>query len=230
MKRFLLLLPLLGALPAVAAEPLNYNVVSFSERADTTVAHDLMTVMLAVQEEGADRQAVNNALTRRLNIVQAKIAEYPAFQAELRNRNTQPRYEKGRIAGWSDTAYLQVKSKDFQALNKLLAAVQSRAVLQHLFFSVSPEKRSETVNELSRQALKNFRTRADMVSRTLGFSAYRIVNIDMNGSFSTHGQAKMMRTAVPLAMAAYDSAVEMAAEHPGSEAISQTVSGSIQMH
>ncbi|MDO4696884.1 MAG: SIMPL domain-containing protein [Neisseria sp.] len=225
----ILLLPLLGTFSAVAAEPLNYNVVSFSEQANATVAHDLMTVTLVVREEGRDRRSVGNTLTRRLNTVQAKIAENRILRAELIGRNIQPRYEKGKIVRWNDTAYIKVKSKNFQALNKLVAEVQNEALLNNLYFSVSPEKRSETVNELSSQALKNFRTRADVVSSALGFSGYKIINININGNFNSNVSAKIMRASAPAAVTAYDAASEMTAEHPGSEEISQIVSGTVQM-
>ncbi|MDO5058538.1 MAG: SIMPL domain-containing protein [Neisseria sp.] len=224
-KTALCLLPFLAA-PAFA-ESLNYNVVSFSEQATMTVPQDLMTVNLMVHEEGSNRQNVSNTVTRRLNIVQAKIAENRALKAELTDRRSHPQYDKGKIVRWSDSAYLQVKSKDFQALNKLVAAVQKEAVLQGLHFSVSPEKRTETTNELSKQALKNFQTRAKTISNTLGASGYKIVNININSSFQTRSAAAPVMLMAKSAMA-YDAAPEMMADNPGTEEISQTVSGSIQ--
>lgn len=224
-----LLLPLLVA-PAFA-EPLNYNVVSFSESASTIIANDLMSVTLIISEEGADRQAVNNAVTRRLNAVNARIAAHRQFKSELTNRYTQPNYNKNKIVSWRDQATIQLESKDFPALNKLIADSQKEATLDNLSFSISPEKRSETINELSKKALQNFQTRAKVISQTLGFSNYKIVNIHLNSDFRTYGAPPVMPMAAKAAAirTTEDYTPEMTTDSTGSQEISQTVNGSIQM-
>lgn len=227
----LFLLPFLAS--PLAAEPLNYNVVSFSESASTIVTNDLMTATLTIREEGSDRQTVSNAVTNRLNIVNARIAANRQFKSELTNRYTQPSYNnKGKISTWHDQATLQIQSKDFAALNKLIAESQKEAAIESLQFSVSPEKRSETINQLSKEALKNFQARAKVISQTLGFSDYKIVNIHLNSNFRTYHDNMMPKAAsmraAPLAAAeAYTP--EMTTDNAGSQEISQTVNGSIQM-
>ncbi|MDO4997631.1 MAG: SIMPL domain-containing protein [Neisseria sp.] len=218
------------AAASVHAEPLNYNVVSFSERVSSTVANDLMSVNLLIRESSSDRQNASNSVTKRLNAVQAQLKN-SAFKVELSNRYVQPEYNnQGKIRGWVDSAYVQVQSKDFVALSKAVAQVQNDAMVQDLRFSVSPEKRHETVNELSKQALKNFRSRAKVLSETLGFSDYKIVNINIDSSFNTsYAAPAMMKTMALRSAMDASSAPEMDVSNPGSEEISQTVNGSIQM-
>ncbi|KPN71682.1 SIMPL domain-containing protein [Neisseria sp. 83E34] len=221
----LLLLPLIAT--PVFAEPLNYNVVSFSESVSTTADNDLMSVVFAIEEEGKDRQAVSNRITQRLNTLNARISANKAFKGAVINRSTQPHYnEKGKVTGWYDSAYVSVESKDFQALNKLIAASQNDAAVMRLSFTVSPEKRSEITNELSKQALKNFKKRAEVISQTLGFRGYKIVNIQIDSNFRTRQTAAMKSQTMD---AALSSVPEMTADNPGTEEIIQTVSGSIQM-
>ncbi|WP_274584350.1 SIMPL domain-containing protein [Neisseria leonii] len=227
MKRIIMCGLMLAVLPA-AAEGLNYNVVSFSESATALVANDLMDVRLTVREEGGDRQAVSNAVTRKLNILNARIRGQEAVESELVHRSVSPRYEKGKVAAWLDQATVRVQSRDFQALNKLIAQSQQEAVLQGMNFRVSAQKRSETVNRLSRQALENFQARAEVVSRTLGFSGYKIVNLNLDSSFNSYSGGVRAAKIAPAAMALSD-APEMVTDNPGSEEITQTVSGSIQM-
>ena len=62
----------LAAAP-VWAEPLNYNVVSFSESAVATINKDLMTANLRIQEDGTNRQTVSNTVTNRLNALTAGL-------------------------------------------------------------------------------------------------------------------------------------------------------------
>lgn len=230
MRKILFLLPLLAALP-VSAEPLNYNVVSFSETASATVANDTMKITFAVEESGKDRRDVSNRVTRRLNALNARIFADKTFKGAMGNRSAHAVYDdKGRITGWKDTAYISVESKNFQALSQLAASSQNDAAVRGMQFSVSPEKRSATTDELSRQALKNFRTRAEFISNTLGFRGYKIVNIQIDNNFTAY------RSAAPVAMRSAkaageesDAAVQIDTSNPGTEEIMQTVSGSIQM-
>ena len=118
----------LAAAP-VWAEPLNYNVVSFSESAVATINKDLMTANLRIQEDGTNRQTVSNTVTNRLNALTARIKADKSLKIELVGRSVYPRYNKQKIVGYTDIAYIQVESKDFQALNKLIAASQNEAAL-----------------------------------------------------------------------------------------------------
>lgn len=229
-KPAVLCLALTFAVVPVWAEPLNYNVVSFSESAVATVNQDLMTANLRIQEDGANRQSVSNKVTERLNALNARIRNDKALKGALVNRSVYPRYSKQKIVGYTDTAYVRVESKDFQALSKLIAASQNEAAVDNLGFSVSAEKRSEAVNELSRQALKNFTARAKVLSETLGFGGrYKIVNINVQSDFRSYGKAASPMVARMANMEAAGAAPEMNIEEPGTEEIVQTVNGSVQM-
>lgn len=214
----------------VLAEPLNYNVVSFSESARTTIENDVMNVTFAIEEEGRDRQQVSNQTTTRLNALTARIAANREFKSSSTNRNTRPHYnEKGKIIGWHDSAYVNVQSKNFQALNKLIAASQNEASVQNMGFSVSPEKRSKTINELSREALKNFQARAKFISETMGFKGYKIVNIKIDSQFDTFHTPNLNLKARALNASVSEAAPQMSGDNSGTEEVVQTVSGSIQM-
>lgn len=238
MRRQSLLPLLLAALPAVAAsaEPLNYNVVEFAESATATVPNDTLTVLFEVSEEGKSREEVSNIVTRRLNTLNHRIEANRKFESELLNRSVSPRYEykngKSTIIGWRDNANIMVKSKDFQALGKLMADSQKEASVSNLSFSVSPEKRDEVIERVSTQALTNFRKRADSISRTLGFRGYKIVRLNLNSGFNTAAASDYeprAYKAAAMADLAASPAPEAIISSPGTQEISQTVHGSIQM-
>ena len=216
MRRPALTALLLAASLPVAAESLNYNIVEFSESANMEVPRDTMTAHFNVNAEGKDRQAVNQAFMKKFNQFN-KISQNSKFKAELMERNASPRYQY---------------SKDFEALNRLIADSINIAVLESSSFSVSKEKREETVDQLSKAVILRFKDRAQNLAQTLGFSSYKIVKLNLGhiGNRQVGGDfahAKMLR-AIP--------AAEMAAgiedgipASPGSEEISLTVSGSVQM-
>ena len=229
------LLPLLlvAALPATA-EPLNYNIVQFSESATATIPNDTLTATFEISEEGKSREQVSNTVTRRLNILNHRIEANLKFESELLSRNASPSYEykngKATIIGWRDSATVMVRSKDFQALSKLIADSQSEAAVNNMSFSVSPSKRDEVIERVSKEALTNFRKRADSITRTLGFNGYKNVNININSGFNT--ASNVGYPAAPIAYRAAKieaDAPEAVLSNPGTQEISQVVNGSIQM-
>lgn len=236
MLRNVLIASLIAAatLPA-AAEPLNYNVVEFSESAGMKVPRDTMTAMFRIRAEGKERQAVNAAFMKKFNDFSRK-AKNSAFKTELTGRNAVPRYQynngKRTQTGWEESAEFKVESKDFAALNRLIAETQASAEVEQTYFSVSKQKREEIIDQVSKAALLRFKERARTLTRTLGFSNYKIVKLNLgqigSRTLERSAEAVMMRSkAVAMSMAA--SSEEMDNVSPGSEEISITVDGSIQM-
>ncbi|MCF7520765.1 SIMPL domain-containing protein [Neisseria sp. ZJ106] len=225
---------LAAALPAVA-EPLNYNVVEFSESANIEVARDTMTARFQVRAEGKDREAVNSEFTKKFNSFSKKAQNSP-FKSELISRHATPRYQysngKRTQTGWEEVAEFKVESKDFNALNRLIAAAQSDANLQYTSFSVSKQKRESVIDEVSKAAILRFKDRAQTLAQTLGHSSYKIVKLNLGhiGSqpvqYESAAAFKSVR-AVPLAASADGGEIDNPT--PGTEEISITVDGSIQM-
>ena len=191
----------------VAAESLNYNIVEFSESANMEVPRDTMTAHFSINAEGKDRQAVNQVFMKKFNQFN-KISQNSKFKAELMERNASPRYQytngKRTQTGWEE----------------------------HASFSVSKEKREETVDQLSKAVILRFKDRAQNLAQTLGFSSYKIVKLNLGhiGNRQVGGDlahAKILR-AIPAAEIAAGIEDGIPAS-PGSEEISLTVSGSVQM-
>ena len=223
-----------AALPA-AAEPLNYNIVEFSESAGMEVPRDTMTVMFRIRAEGKERQAVNAAFMKKFNEFSRK-AKNSAFKTELTGRHAVPRYQynngKRTQTGWEESAGFKVESKDFSALNRLIAETQAGAEVEQAYFSVSKQKREEVIDQVSKDAILRFKDRARTLARALGFSNYKIVKLNLghigSRTLERSAGADMMRAkAVAMSMAA--PAGEMDSASPGAEEISITVDGSIQM-
>ena len=234
MFKKLALLAILGLAAPAIAEELHYNVVEFSESAGVRVPNDTMSVTLRVVESGASREAVSNKVTKRVNAVLARAKGNQAFEVESGSRSVYPEYDEKRVGikGWTDSADILVKSTDFVALSKLVADSQQDAMLGNVSFSVSPKKYAAAVDEASEQALRSFRTRAQKVSRTLGFANYKIVRVELHQSFE-NGEEGVMAEAMP-AMGMMRRAKAMDAAVPmdlnaGVRTVRQTIRGSVQM-
>lgn len=231
LKPIALFAALSAAVLPVSAETLHYNVVEFSESASIEVLRDTATARLLVHEEGKNQEEVSANFIKKLNHVTRKAASNE-FKTELLHRSTSPRYEfsdKGKRTqtGWEEQAVLQVESKNFEAVNKLVADTRGEANLESLTFRVSKQSREDTVDEVSKAALKRFRDRAASLTKNMGFRNYKIVRLDFGqiGNRSVGASPAMMRSKAMDAEAAHIPEQTT----PGTEEISITVRGTIQM-
>lgn len=218
----------------VWAESLHYNVVEFSETATVTVPNDTMNVALNIRETGKNRPEINNKVTQKLNAVLARAKNQRAFKVETGGRYTQPEYDnQGKIKSWTDIATIQIQSQDFEKLAQFIADTQNDAVLDNVSFSVSPEKRTQAVEQASEQLMKSFRQRAEHISKNLGFNGqYKLVKLDFNQSLGVRSSRRESYAAPAAAMlklqSANDAASSMEVE-AGEQEITQTIQVKVQM-
>ncbi|MBH5328763.1 SIMPL domain-containing protein [Eikenella sp. S3360] len=228
MKKTALLLPALLAglsLAPAIAEPLNYQLLKFSETASRTVPNNWMTVRLKVSSSHADPARATAETTRRFNILQSRARRISGAEVELESRYSYQSQPGGRNSArvWEDVAVLRVSGGDFQALGKLIAESSGEATIGGLNFSLKPESRRQIEENLAIEALQNFRKRADVLSRSMGGSSYRVVEVSL--------QQNDYAVAAPMmARAAYESAgaPEPVFDSPGNSVVQQTVNGTIQ--
>ncbi len=228
MKKTALLLPALLAgliLAPAVAEPLNYQLLKFSETASRTVPNNWMTVRLKVSSTHADPARAAAETTRRFNILQSRARRLSGAEIELENRYAYPSQPAGRSGRvWEDSAVLRISGSDFQALGKLIAESSSEATIDGIGFSLKPESRRQIEESLAVEALQNFRKRADLLSRSMGGSGYRVVEVSLQQNDYALAAPMMARAA------AYEKAdsPEPVFDSPGNSVVQQTVNGTIQ--
>lgn len=228
MKKTALLLPALLAgliLAPAVAESLNYQLLKFSETASRTVPNNWMTVRLKVSSSHADPARAAAETTRRFNILQSRARRLSGAEIELENRYSYPSQPAGRSGRvWEDSAVLRVSGSDFQALGKLIAESSSEATIDGIGFSLKPESRRQIEESLAVEALQNFRKRADLLSRSMSGSGYRVVEVSLQQNDYALASPMMARAA------AYEKAgsPEPVFDNPGNSVVQQTVNGTIQ--
>ena len=234
-------LMLATVLPAAAeTNTLHYNMVEFAESANLEITRDTMTAHFSINAEGKDRATVNKAFQKKFNDFN-KAVQNNKLQTEILNRSASPRYEynngKRIQTGWEEEAVFKVESKDFDAINRLIDETLQTATLNRIGFSISKEKREAAVDQVSKAAILRFKDRAQDLAKTLGFSNYKIVKLNLghigNRSIDDRlgfARTKMMSAEAAVARsAASDENNAIQAPSPGSEEISITVNGLVQM-
>jgi predicted secreted protein len=215
----LLLAPLLAA--AQPAETL-FNLVTLSAQAEREVPNDLLTAVLAADQEGTDparlADSVNRTMQRALGIAQG----YRGIQARSGNYQTYPIHDKGRIVRWRVRQELRLESGDFAAMSELIGKLQATLVLAGTTLSVSAEARRQAENALISQALAAFDERARVVREAMKSKAHRVRDLQITGGDQPRPVLSQMRTMTAESVA--PPAIEA-----GTTRITMSVTGTIQL-
>lgn len=204
------------------------NQLSLSASATAEVVNDLLSITFATQREGADAAVVQTQLTQALEaaLAEARKAVRPGqVDVSTGNFSVQPRYGvKGEPLKWQGSVELRAEGRDFDALTRLVARIQTLSV-SHVGHRLSREAREKAEAEVSAQAIARFRAQAAAHAKAFGFDgvSLRAVELSSNASpppmprFRGAPGAEMAMMAAPLPVAA------------GVSEVTMVVSGSVQM-
>jgi predicted secreted protein len=94
---------------------------------------------------------------------------------------TYPVYDRAnKLTGWRGRTEIRLESKDVQAMAPLIGRLQATMQLGGVSFTVSPDLRRQTENELINDAVAAFRARADIAAKAIGGRSYKIRRIGLN--------------------------------------------------
>lgn len=201
------------------------NRVSFQVERTRDVQNDWVTAVLAVTEDDVDSaklaDRINQTMTWALGVARA----HKNLRVKSGGYSTQPVYGDSarRIRAWRASQQLILESDSAEKLSAAVGDLQGRLQLQSMRFSVSPELRRLTQDELIAEALGAFRARADLVRTSLGKPGYEVVSISINtgGSVSPMPRFEMAR--------ATGSSVAPPALEAGTSTVTVGVNGTIEL-
>ncbi len=226
MKRLLAVALILGASMGASAEPLNYDVVNLQADARTEVANDLLTATLFIEATNTDAAKLAADVNRTLNQGVRLVHEFPGVKIESGTQSTWPIYDaKNRLAGWRTRAELRVESRDFDAASRAIAKITGSMQLAGISFVPSPDTITATENRLIDAALKAFRTRADIIAKSMGARTWKSVNLNINTGGGPMPMSKYRTATMAMSVEAVP-APEVAA---GNSEITVLANGTIQL-
>jgi len=218
-------LALTGA--ALAADPApRYNTIELQADAQREVANDTLSASLFVELNDANPAALANAINKAANEALRVARDYKNVRVRSGNNQTYPVYAKGNVLqGWRGRAEIRIESRDFEAASGLIGKLQAGMQLGSLSFSVSPEARRQTENELIAEAIGAFKARAEIVRGALAGRGYKILRLNVTSGSS----APPPRFAMARVLAA--GAPEVAAPNleGGVSLVTVTVGGAIEV-
>lgn len=169
----------------VLAEDARYNQVSLRAEVQQAVSHDTLQVRLYAEDQDQDAGKLAARITERLNKALDSARQTAGVSVSSGNRSSQPVYDEKRenIIAWRERGDILLESTDFASLSTLTGKLMGELNLGDMQFSLSPESRRSTEDQLIREAINAFKARADIATRSLGGSDYKIVNLNLNSQF-----------------------------------------------
>ncbi|WP_322997705.1 SIMPL domain-containing protein [Castellaniella sp.] len=156
---------------------------TLSAQASAEVPQDTVQVTLAAEVSGASQSQVSDQLNSRLDEVMKQAKGHDGIQARSGSYRIWPMTDRdGRISEWRGHAEILLDSQDFPAASKLAAQLADRMPIAGMAFSVSRERQAAEEQKLLQQAVKAFQDRAQALTQALGFSAYRLHQVDLGGA------------------------------------------------
>jgi predicted secreted protein len=156
-----------AATPALAAD--NGTLLELTATAQREVGNDQVDATLYVQDNQREPGPLADRLNRAVTQALAGARAYPAVQASSGSYSSWPDYDKdGKIQGWQGRAEVKLKSKDFVQCAQLVALLQKNMLLQSVDFSVAPETRKKTEQQLLPEAIAQLQATAGVAAQALG--------------------------------------------------------------
>ncbi|QIW15786.1 hypothetical protein A4G20_05300 [Pasteurellaceae bacterium RH1A] len=231
LNKYALMLPL-----ALATAPLMANeseaqkptkpVFHFSAQVERIVEQDLMSASVYSRKEGKNLAPIKKQVSSNLNTVIEAAQKHPSIEVVAEGITNNPSYNsKGKVIGWEAHGNVFLKSKDFDAMAKVLENLNDEIAIDYINFSISPEKAAEIEDQITLEAVQKFQHKAEIVRKGLNAKSFTVGKVELGQYFPV-----MTRQApVAYAMAeARDASAKSVTKLPlaaGKESISTTATG-----
>jgi predicted secreted protein len=219
---------LLAALcaPAVHADSVTVaGIVSLQAAAHRDVDNDTMRAVLFAEDEDVNATKLADRVNRAVNDAVRTAKAEPKVKVTTGGYQTYPVYDRNRIVRWRARAELQLESREFRQLSELVGRLQGSLKLGGINFSVSPEARHALEDELTREAIADFKRRAALVADSFDASSWTLREVAVNADGGWMPPPRPMLAMQAKGMQA--DAVEAPQVEAGTSRIGITVGGSV---
>ena len=208
-------------------EPPRFNQVDLQAEVSREIQNDLMLASVHAEANDASAAKVADQLNRLTADALKTAGDFKSVKARSGFNQTFParRSARGKLTGWRGRAEIRLESKDLAAMATLIGKLQSSMQLGGVTFTVSPELRRQTENDLITEAVAAFRSRADIATKAIGGKSYRVRRIGIN----TGGMFPPPRPMVAQARAAAAAEVTPPTFEGGASTVQVSANGSIQV-
>ena len=156
-----------------------FDRIEFQTQATREVDNDLTRVVLAVEKEHADPARLADEIIRAMAWALQQVRTQDGIRSRSGAYHTFPVYDQDRIVRWRAAQELILEGEQNAPLNALVGRLQDRLQVRSMNFSVSEKMQVDIEQELTGEALDNFRRRAQAIAARLGATGYDIVRLQL---------------------------------------------------
>lgn len=158
-----------------------YDRITFSVSAEREVENDTTIATLYASEEGKDAAKLASKVNESIAWALAEAKKVEGIESRTLTYNTYPTYgDERRITGWRVRQNIRLKSTNSKALSKLLGVLQEKVQIESVTYGLSRQVQRKLYDELTGEALANFKRRAEQVKSNMGRDEYRVVKLDIH--------------------------------------------------
>jgi len=167
--------------PAAADDaPDPRNRASFQVVVTREVKNDWATARLVSSAEGKDPAAIASEVNARMARALARAKKEKGIEVESGGYTTHPIYDANRIVRWQAQQEMRLAAADVDRLAKLVGALQEeQLMLTGIEFSIKRQTREALQDELTLEALRNFRARADLVTKGMSGKGWSLIALSV---------------------------------------------------
>lgn len=219
--------------PARANEdPGKPPLLGISAEASREVANDEMNVAMRVERQSEDLATANRDALGRINALLEKARGVAGVESSLAGVGSSPIHAESRqadgktertVTGWHVHADASLKSRDIQALSKLIGELGDDARILSVRFTVSRQAQAQVEAELLVEASKAFNERAAMIANSLGYASFEIERINVG----TAGMPRPYRAVAQESMMSMKAAAPDFADAVGESTLSANANGQV---
>lgn len=153
--------------------------ISFQVESSMQVENDEMQALLAIEDEGRDPSALATKINRIMADALKILKKERSIKSETGTYSTYPVYNKNRIVNWRISQQLRLRSKDFEAMNKMIGKLQDNLNVKSISFGISKDSRAKAEEMLIQLAIEKFTKRANLIKTSLNIPNYKIKRLDI---------------------------------------------------
>lgn len=209
--------------PAHAEQMPRYNQINIQASASQELANDQLTANLMVQQSGRNTAKLANQVNKKMAMILEKSHAFNAIKTKTTSYSTHPVYKNGVIESWQVSQNIMLTSQDFDALAEFVGQLNEVATVQSMTFSISQQAIDDIKDELTKQAISNFKNKAKMIAQQFDKSDYVLVTVSIDSNYY-QPQPKMSRV---MMMADAESAPP--ALSAGTDNVSVHINGTIEL-
>ena len=173
----------------VIAKEVQGTVVSLSAEATAEVPNDEVVVNFRIEERGKKLDALRKRVNQMSANIKKSLAKEKGVKLKTSSRRVNPvwkpnQYNSARD-GWVVVQTGTITSKNLEDVPRWLNIIEhAGAKLQNLSFRISDTLRRSTQEQLRIQAIKQFRIKAETVSKALDATSFSIRHLNTGNAFS----------------------------------------------